>query len=179
MYFSKHKGSVKRGFESEKRFVVTMEARGNKVRSASKKENKYSHIDFWVTSAKNGKRYSVDVKSSKKISRVDKYVNLDEVWIEYNNTYNGKKGWIYGEADFIAFELNKTFLVVKLKELKKLCDKLINKNIPAKSSEEALYYFWTRPEHRRKGVIERAARIKVSDIKENLKYVEYDKPLGL
>ena len=56
---------------------------------------------------------------------------------------------------------------------------IIVKNIPAKSSEEALYYFWTRPEHRRRGIIERAARIKVSDIKENLKYVEYDKPLGL
>ena len=82
------------------------------------------------------KRYSVDVKSSKKISRVDKYVNLDEVWIEYNNTYNGKKGWIHGEADFIAFELNKTFLVVKLRELKKLCDKLINKNIPAKAQRK-------------------------------------------
>ena len=83
-----------------------------------KKKINTPHIDFWVTSAKNGKRYSVDVKSSKKISRVDKYVNLDEVWIEYNNTYNGKKSWIHGEADFIAFELNKTFLVVKLRELK-------------------------------------------------------------
>ena len=176
MYFSKHKGSIKRGFESEKK--IRCYDGGEEIKSVQllKKKINTPTSTFGLQARRTEKDIQLTLNQVKKISRVDKYVNLDEVWIEYNNTYNGKKGWIHGEADFIAFELNKTFLVVKLRELKKLCDKLINKNIPAKSSEEALYYFWTRPEHRRKGIMERAARIKVSDIKENLKYVEYEKP---
>ena len=77
------------GWEGETLFLRACQKRGLNWRQASKHDNMYSHIDFFV--GKDGKELSVDVKGAK-----------DKVLLEYKNV-RGNKGWLYGKADYIAF----------------------------------------------------------------------------
>lgn len=168
---NKYKDSFDRGSKSEDNWVALMQSRGNKVKKATFEQDTKLHIDFWITN-KLGNTYSVDIKSPKKYTRLGAVLS-DEVWVEYKNVI-GKNGWLLGKADFIAFELSQVFLMVKRVDLKNLCDKLININIKAVSSEKALYKRWTRPENPK----EISARIKIHDIKDNIEYIEYKKIMG-
>lgn len=69
---------------------------------ASQKDDMFNHIDLFYTIA--DKTYSFDVKSMKKSNRKDSTVDDQIHWIELQNV-RGNPGWIYGKADFIAFEL--------------------------------------------------------------------------
>ena len=129
----------------------------------------YDHIDYWVKN-KEGKAMGFDVKGRKKTSRSNKGYTDDWIWIEFVNVI-GKKGWIKGKADFIAFELENTFLIVKRAELRELCKKLITdtKTRVTKASD-AKYLLYTR-----KGRKDVVTQIKLSDIKDGLKTWEWCK----
>jgi len=168
---NKYADSFNLGNKGEENWVLLMEARGNKVKKANKYEDTVLHWDFKITN-KKGKTYTVDVKGRKSSSRGASEL-CDEVWVEYRNIH-GNTGWLRGQADFIAFEFNHVFLVVSRKKLKKLCDKLINLNIPSPTPDGALYRRYSRHNRPR----EKTSKIKVQDIKDNIQYIEYEKIMG-
>ena len=58
----------------------------------------------------------IDVKGLKKIKRSDSEVNENIHWLEIKNV-QGKPGWVYGEAEFFVFELQKYWVVVSKQDL--------------------------------------------------------------
>ena len=81
------------------------------------------HIDFWIEGNKTP-RTAVDVKSRKKVKRADDKFNDEVVWIEFANV-QGKRGWLYGDSDIIAFERPEDFLLVNRKLLARLWRKAV------------------------------------------------------
>lgn len=74
----------------------------------------WNHIDLFYT--KDDKTYSFDIKSMKKSNRKDATPDDQIHWIELQNV-RGNPGWIYGKADFIAFELMNSWLIISRKKL--------------------------------------------------------------
>ena len=82
-------------------------------------DDKYCHIDFYMqvpTNEGNIHTASVDVKSWKQ--------EPNDVWIEFVSY--GRLGWLYGEANYIAFETpdEKGFIIVDREELVKLVERV-------------------------------------------------------
>ena len=73
---------------------------------STKEEDMFSHWDFKIQG------YKYDAKS-KKMTSVDgkKYI-----WVEFRNV-RGRKGWLFGEADFIAFDFGAFWVVAGRKKL--------------------------------------------------------------
>lgn len=69
--------------------------------------DKYDHIDFWLRV--KGHKSSVDVKSWKQ--------EPDNIWVEFVSY--GRLGWLYGKAEYIAFETpdQESFIMVKRESL--------------------------------------------------------------
>lgn len=74
------------------------------IEEASKEDDIYRHIDIWIGSN------SFDVKAAKKTNRSDVLPNYNIHWVELRNV-NGDKGWLFGQADYIAFELETTWCI--------------------------------------------------------------------
>jgi len=87
-------------------------------KEATKKENIYDHIDLTVDGM------TVDVKGMKKLNRDDADVNPDIHWIEFQNV-RGDKGWVYGKADYIAFETPDGFIMIDRISLLEWCREMI------------------------------------------------------
>ena len=102
----------------------------NPIRATKKQQ--ISHVDFILT-AKNNIKYLVDVKAAKKSSRSDSAVSDELVWIEFKNVA-GNKGWLYGAADYIAFERESDFIITSRLNLITLCDRLVNKSLKTQTS---------------------------------------------
>jgi hypothetical protein len=128
------------GERAENSFEFLAKQKGLKVRRASFRQQ-LSHIDFLLTNKEN-KTFFIDVKARKRISRYTDSFTDDLVWIELKNV-QGKEGWLYGAADFIAFERENDFVIVPRKNLILICDKLITSKRVEKSTE-ALYCKFTR-----------------------------------
>ena len=79
------------------------------------------------------------------------------IWVEFHNVA-GKRGWLYGEADKIAFEREKDFVIVDRIALTKFCEKAVAPIFVA-SAGEALYKIYRRKS--RKDVI---SKVLMSDI---------------
>jgi hypothetical protein len=148
--------SIKRGNAGEFRFVDILHKRGFLIKEIKGKRQWTEHIDyiFW----KNLKEWSVDVKALKKISRFDKEVNPEIIWVEFKNV-RGNDGWLYGKADFIAFELVDKFIVVQTTELAKLSEKIVDKNKRVSKAKDALYSVYTR-----RGQKDEISIIKLQDV---------------
>ena len=99
--FDKGKKCATHGHATENVFEKLAMAHGYKVRKATRDEQ-ISHIDF-ILDSPEWQNIKVDVKGRKKTSRQNKKFNDKWVWIEFRNV-QGKEGWIYGKANFIAFE---------------------------------------------------------------------------
>lgn len=103
------------GIQAEAKFVAACNARGYACHKSSKAENTKRHIDFYVTRSKD--TVTVDVKGN----------NTPEmIWIELKNIY-GHDGWLYGDADYIAFDMNTLgyFAMMRRYELVELCDRSV------------------------------------------------------
>lgn len=147
----KHTESWNRGQEVEKEFSALLKNRDPNFQKSSK-DQQFQHIDYLTNFGK------IDVKAKKRISRSDTEEQEEFIWLEFNNV-QGKKGWLFGAADIIAFERNKDFILIKRKDLaeyaKKKCD---IKNIVDKSSK-ALY-----KGYQRKGRKDLISLIKMKDL---------------
>ena len=84
------------------------------VKRASSREDMYLHFDL-VAYLKDGSTRRIDVKGLKSMGHGRKKTG-DYHWIELKNV-NGAKGWLYGEADIIAFQVSEDdfILVDRLK----------------------------------------------------------------
>lgn len=78
------------------------------VTPSTKEQDMYEHWDLKLTT-------KIDVKAIKKENRYDTVYNENFHWVEIKNVH-GKLSWLYGEADYFAFETEDYWILVdKLK----------------------------------------------------------------
>lgn len=95
-------------FEKGKKVEQEFAKQFSDVSFSSKHEDINEHWDVKVS-------HKYDVKGLKKRRRSDDSPDESVHWIEIKNV-RGDKGWLYGEADYFAFELCEYWLIVdKLK----------------------------------------------------------------
>lgn len=97
------------GTAAEQRFFDICRSRGYTIRSATSYENRVKHFDFKVQG------YAVEVKSMK-APRRGMAPDPNMIYVELKNVCGGS-GWVYGDADYIAFEQRKGFLMVDRSKL--------------------------------------------------------------
>jgi hypothetical protein len=125
MAFKSQYDKTGESFESGDKAESSFETAIRKANLSCKKtsfQEEIRHIDFWIEGERLP-RTAVDVKSRKKAKRADDKYNDEVVWIEFSNV-QGKRGWLYGESNIIAFERENDFLLVNRKLLARLCEKL-------------------------------------------------------
>jgi hypothetical protein len=146
------------GGKAERLFASVAGNLGYKIKASTELENKIKRVDFYLEKDKEIK--GVDVKARKKICGSDKNYTDHWTWVEFR-TADGYNGWMYGEADYIAFEKKDYFLVVNTQSLKKLAENLIDRSKEfVKSCEEAKYRIYQRRGQ------EELSLIKTSDIRQ-------------
>lgn len=91
---------LKKGFEVEREFAKLFKD----VNFSSQDEDINDHWDLKVS-------FKFEVKGLKKRRRSDEGVDQTIHWVELKNVH-GKVGWLYGEADYFVFELEKYWLIV-------------------------------------------------------------------
>lgn len=109
------------GKRTERMFLDICEMNGFGVKKSEEYNDIYQHFDFYIT--KNNKTRRVDVKNEKKINRYDDKPNKEIQWLELKNV-RGYNGWLYGEADYIAFKYGRSFILVEREDLLNLALKL-------------------------------------------------------
>lgn len=131
---------------------------------ADEDEDRLEHWDFMI--AKDRTRLRVDVKSKRiDVPSWQWDFGEDYVMIELENNC-GKKGWLYRDADAIAFQVGSTYLIVnrlKLKDIvraklkNKYCNKItaymkyrrgnrVTTLVPVKDLFEAIIFVWNYEE---------------------------------
>lgn len=166
--FDKYKNEKKVGDSAERKFVRICRSKGHDVKKAKKFEDIDKHWDYEVTNNKTGEKFLVDVKALKKISRSDSNSSSNKTWVEFQNV-NGKSGWLKGKADFIAFEQDDHFLLVKRSDLYKWAKNKIEKDsrgkyVFANNPRDALYRLYRRQNR----PAEISSLISINDLKKDL-----------
>ena len=112
--------------QSLSNFLKLAFKKGFKSKLASKQESLtyISCILFGQNSKNEPHSSALFYKPSAKIKRSSSWV-----WIEIKNS-KGKPGWLYGQSEFVVFELPKEYLFVTRKSLVDLVHKKINFNEP-------------------------------------------------
>lgn len=128
------------GQNAENSFVNFAQSKGYTVKQASANDDMRNHIDFHIS--KDGKTFAVDVKSEKKVNRSDANTQNDLIWLEYLNV-RGQNGWMYGTANFIAFQDGDNYLMIPREKLLERADSLVTGQ-RARNAGDALYKLYTR-----------------------------------
>lgn len=136
------KDSLELGQGAESRFVSVAQRNGWAVVEASKAGNIEDHYDYVIS--KNDLQFKVDVKSRKRVSRKVETVQDEFIWVEFR-TVRDTKGWLFGNADLIAFEVQGGFKIVERKALVQVVNKLVKIHVKVDAPEAALYKVYTRP----------------------------------
>jgi len=105
--------SFSTGRVAEVRFIRAARDLGLEVTKSSRSDDMNKHVDYWLAYDGVG-RWGVDVKGN----------NLpDEIWVEFLNV-RGDKGWLYGEARIIAFDMPEEggFVVIDRLDLVDYCE---------------------------------------------------------
>lgn len=126
---------------------------------ASKEEDMYQHWDYKVYY--KGTSIKIDVKEMKKWDRQDENTDEDLLWIELMNVH-GNTGWLYGDADFIAFEQYWEWLIVSRIQLADLISHLVVDTTIYTTKQKYKRY-------RRKGRKDIVTAILVEDIEQIIK----------
>lgn len=106
----------------------------NKISFASSDEDIYQHWDVKID-------IKIDVKAMKKINREDLEPNENIHYVEIKNVH-GNKGWLYGDADYFAFEMKDYYVMVsKIKLQAMIADKCKEK---IKCAKPTLYQLYSR-----------------------------------
>jgi len=106
----------------------------NKISFASSDEDIYQHWDVKID-------IKIDVKAMKKINREDSEPNENIHYVEIKNVH-GNKGWLYGDADYFAFEMKDYYVMVsKIKLQAMIADKCKDK---IKCAKPKLYQLYSR-----------------------------------
>lgn len=131
---------MKEGKIKEKRFIEDFSNNFtvNEVIISTTSEDILGHFDVTLNNLK------YDVKSLKRIKRDDPQPNEQYHWLEIKNVH-GKKGSLYGDADFLAFETNDFWVVVDIIKVQNFVSKNVNK-VYVNNQDEALYCLYRRSE---------------------------------
>ena len=106
----------------------------NKISFASSDEDIFEHWDVKID-------IKIDVKAMKKINREDLDPNENIHYVEIKNVH-GNKGWLYGDADYFAFEMKDYYVMVsKIKLQAMIADKCKDK---IKCAKPTLYQLYSR-----------------------------------
>jgi hypothetical protein len=98
-----------------------------KVFDAYVQQDMKEHWDFGV-------RFDVKmIKSVRRHQQKDENIH----WVELKNV-NGEQGWLYGEADFFAFELEDYWVIVSREELARIYRKKMRRKNMVKNPEAIL-----------------------------------------
>lgn len=116
-YATAHTTSM--GTAAEQRFFDICRARGYTIRPANNFENRVNHFDFEVQG------FKVEVKAMK-APRRGMAPDPDMIYVELKNVCGGS-GWVYGNADFVAFEQRGGYLMVRRDELVQLVQSMQSK----------------------------------------------------
>lgn len=126
-------------------FKQKVESKGLRYNEATQEDDWYKHIDCYV----NG--YGVDIKGNR---------HLETIWLEYTNV-NGNKGWLRGEALYIAMHINEldAFSIYYRQELLKF----VEENVQEETTYKNDYFkFYTRKKWGKKDMV---VKVKYEDIK--------------
>jgi hypothetical protein len=113
--------------------------------------------------------FKVEVKSRKRISRDDNNLQSDLTWVEIHGVRPKDTGWLFGKADLIAFEKEKSFILVKRLDLLAVVNKKVNLVAKVRDPKDALYKIYTRDKRKDKLTL-----LPTRDIEE-LKFMEWIK----
>ena len=119
----KYRQSYNYGKEKEKEFRGVCERLKIHTEGGTKRQDIQDHIDGFIILW--GKLWGYDFKAQKKKRRGDDDFS-SEIWIELANV-QGKKGWLYGKAEFIIFETKDQYLIVNREKLSEFIDKAVDK----------------------------------------------------
>jgi len=132
----KNSESWNRGQVVEVDFSKLLDSRNISWKKATRQQQ-VNHIDYTTSIG------SIDVKAKKRISRSDSNSQSDFIWLEFKNV-QGKKGWLCGSTDIIAFERENDFVLFRRKQLLDWAmNKCDIKQLVA-NSRDALYKGYTR-----------------------------------
>lgn len=118
------------GTAAEQRFFDICRSRDYTIRPATSYENRVNHFDFEVQG------YAVEVKSMK-APRRGMAPDPNMIYVELKNV-SGGSGWVYGNADFIAFEQYNGFLMVDRNKLVQLVQSM--QSMCRKSNVSGVYH---------------------------------------
>jgi len=129
--------SNQQGNDAARRFVDACRSIGYQTRKSTREEDMYDHIDYWVK--RRGLKGEV-IESSVDV----KGCNHPEcIWIEFKNVA-GDNGWLYGRANYIAFEWDDHFRLVRLIDLQVKVHDLTKKAKYVNHKSKALYNYYDR-----------------------------------
>lgn len=143
------------GMAAERKFQRLCKHHNLRCERATRQQDRREHWDFrvWMKSPTDTKkqRYRIEVKSAKKQRRSDRSVQYTYQYLEAQGVpmANGgaNPGWLRGNADFIAFEVEKGFLFVDRRDALKYLEEIIAKDtLPPLTSRDqpALNRAYTR-----------------------------------
>lgn len=158
---------IQSGLGAEQIFDQIAESKNLEVKNARRRENIHKHIDKYIT--QQSKTWSVDIKARKKTSRSDSDAQDEWIWIEFQNV-RGNLGWLYGEADNIAFETQNSFVIVDRKSLIDYVENAVDMTKPVRKSYLAKYKTYQRA-----GRNDLLTMVELSKIIENCKHFVWQK----
>tara|TARA_R110000822_G_scaffold110654_5_gene240941 strand:- start:1961 stop:2518 length:558 start_codon:yes stop_codon:yes gene_type:complete len=89
-------------------FIDTVKGEGWTVRKSTKEQDMFQHIDYIIS--RDGFTLTVDVKGAKRFSDQGLFI------VELVNVI-GNRGWLFGKANIIAFQVGNEFLFVDRNKL--------------------------------------------------------------
>lgn len=154
-----YKESIEQGQSAEDKFFRLAKLRGFQIHPATGMEQ-FDHVDFHLTSEEEDGSMNamVDVKARKRVKRRDVDPQDEWIWVEFKNV-RGKDGWLYGLADFIAFEREEDFVLSFRKELVDWCESHVDLSNKVFSPDQAEYVTYTR-----KGKQDVISMVRMNDI---------------
>jgi len=137
--------SIRIGQSCEDLFVLTAKkALGPRLLSitpSTPTQDKREHWDYALTTAEGAVK--VDVKARRKMNRSDADAQDLYFPVEFVSV-SGKKGWIYGDADVIAFEVLHAFVLVERSAYASMAEKLVDMGNFVDRASDAVYKCYTR-----------------------------------
>lgn len=131
------------GQKAEREFKELALKRGFNVKHATKRQDMQEHWDFLLDNG--AETIKVDVKAKKRIRRHDRDAQSDWVWIELHGVRPDNRGWLYGGiADYIAFEVDGAFVLVRRVHLIAVVERLVDFTEVAFSAQTAQFKVYGR-----------------------------------
>ena len=155
------------GLGAEELFDQIAISKHLEIKNARRRENMQKHIDKYVTDDVG--TWSVDIKARKKTRRSDDNAQDDWIWIEFQNV-RGNTGWLYGEADCIAFETQDNFVIVEKDSLIKYVENVVDMGKSVKYSSQARYRTYRRANRN-----DLLTMVELSEIKKNCDHFIWEK----